>query len=45
MLKQQISTEFDERMIVVISDPEEFDQIWQKYANHPTDKTSSDRIS
>jgi len=38
MLKQQISTEFDERMIVVISDPEEFDQIWQKYANHPTEK-------
>ena len=38
MLKQQISTEFDERMIVVISDPEEFDQIWQKYGNYPTDK-------
>lgn len=38
MLKQQISTEFNERMIVVISDPEEFDQLWSKYANHPTEK-------
>jgi len=38
MLKQQVSTEFNERMIIVVSDPEEFDQLWTRYANHPTEK-------
>jgi hypothetical protein len=38
MLKQQVSTEFDERMIVVISNPREFDLLWQKYSSYPTEK-------
>ncbi|OJX41451.1 MAG: hypothetical protein BGO78_01595 [Chloroflexi bacterium 44-23] len=35
MLKQLISTEFDERMIIVIPEPDEFDQLWKKYKDYP----------
>ncbi len=35
MLKQLISTEFDERMIIAIPKPEQFDKLWQKYESYP----------
>lgn len=35
MLKQLIGTEFDERMIIAIPEPEEFDHLWEKYENYP----------
>lgn len=35
MLKQLISTEFEERMIIAIPNPNEFSQLWQKYENYP----------
>jgi len=38
MLKQQISTEFDDRMIVAISNPALIDGLWEKYENHPLPK-------
>lgn len=35
MLKQLIGTEFDDRMIIAIPEPEEFDHLWEKYENYP----------
>ena len=38
MLKQQISTDFDDRMIIAITNPEEIDELWDKYQDYPLTK-------
>jgi hypothetical protein len=38
MLKQLISTDFDDRMIIAMSNPEEIDELWDKYEDYPIAK-------
>ena len=38
MLKQRISTEFDDRMIVAIGDSQQVESLWDKYENYPLEK-------
>ena len=38
MLKQLISTGFDERMIIAVPKPEEIDELWEKYSEYPANK-------
>ena len=38
MTKQLISTEFDDRMIIAISEFDEIKELWERYANVPAEK-------
>jgi hypothetical protein len=38
MLKQLISTSFDERMIIAIPEPQDIDELWVKYSEYPANK-------
>lgn len=41
MAKQLISTEFDERMIIAISDRDQIENLWDRYQNVPAEKLVS----
>jgi len=41
MTKQLISTEFDERMVIAISDRDQIENLWERYLNVPAEKLVS----